>query len=245
MIDTHAHLDLLDDPDAALARALAAGVGRVLTVATEPQEWPGALELAARHDGVFAVIGIHPHNASSTPPLEELRAALADDNAVALGETGLDFHRDYAPRDEQRAVFEAQLELARELGKSVVVHTRAAEHDVANTLERHEGTIVLHCFSSPHLLRPALEHGWYVSFAGNVTYKNASELRVAATQVPRERILAETDSPYLAPQAQRGRKNEPAYVIHTLAALADTRREDADELEAQIDENATRAFRLP
>jgi TatD DNase family protein len=126
----------------------------------------------------------------------------------------------------------------------VVVHTRAADEDTLTILERFEGTVVLHCFSSPALLEPALEHGWYVSFAGNVTYPKASELREAAGRVPGDRILAETDSPYLAPQAVRGKRNEPAYVVLTVAALAAARGEDADELGRRIEANAAAAFGL-
>jgi TatD DNase family protein len=141
-------------------------------------------------------------------------------------------------------MFESQLGLAAELGKPVVIHTRAADDDTLAALSAFAGTVVLHCFSSPHLLPAALERGWYVSFAGNATFPNASELRVAATQVPADRILAETDSPYLAPQPVRGRRNEPAYVMYTLAALAQARGEDAAELERRIDANATACFGL-
>jgi TatD DNase family protein len=245
VIDTHAHLDALEDADHAVARARAAGVTRILTVGTDAQRWAPALELAARHDGVFAILGIHPHEAAGDSKTEHLRDALADPRAVAVGETGLDYYRDYAPRDRQQERFAAQLALARELRKPVVIHTRAAEREVAAALAAHDGDVVLHCFSSPQLLHPALERGWYVSFAGNVTYKNAAELRVAASQVPPDRLLAETDSPYLAPQEHRGERNQPAFVTHTLAALARARREDVDALEAQIDENASRVFRLP
>jgi TatD DNase family protein len=245
VIDTHAHLDAFEDVDEAIERARAAGVGRIITVGTDAGRWHSALDLAERHEGVFAVLGIHPHNAADDSTIDGLRETLDHERAVAVGETGLDYYRDYAPRDRQQERFESQLALARELDKTVVIHTRAADDDVAAALAGHEGTIVLHCFSSPRLLRPALEHGWYVSFAGNVTYKNASELRLAATQVPSDRLLVETDSPYLAPQERRGRRNEPAYVVHTLAALAAARGDDPDELEATIDENATRAFALP
>jgi TatD DNase family protein len=245
VIDTHAHLDTFDDADDAVERARLAGVERILTVGTDAERWPRALELAARHAGVFAILGIHPHDAAGESNVADLRDALASPTAVAVGETGLDFYRDYAPRERQHERFAEQLDLARELGKTVVIHTRAADDEVAAALERHEGTVVLHCFSSPRLLHPALEHGWYVSFAGNVTYKNASDLRLAATQVPRERLLLETDSPYLAPQERRGRRNEPAFVVHTLAALAAARDEDVDELASAIDANATRAFVLP
>jgi TatD DNase family protein len=139
-------------------------------------------------------------------------------------------------------VFDAQLALALETRKPVVIHTRAADDDTRTRLIRHEGTVVLHCFSSPPLLDAALEHGWYVSFAGNVTYKNAYSLRDCARRVPADRLLAETDSPYLAPQAVRGKRNEPAFVVHTYAFLSELRGED---VRAQIEENADRAFGLP
>jgi TatD DNase family protein len=247
VIDTHAHLDGCADPPAELvARARAAGVGRILTVGTGITSSRTALELARTHPGVDAVIGIHPHDAAGGDGgrLDELRALLEDERAVALGEIGLDYFRDYAPRDEQRALFAAQLELATETEMPVVIHTRAADDDTLAALGDFGGTVVLHCFSSPRLLEPALDRGWYVSFAGNATYKNAPELRVAATQVPRERILAETDCPYLAPQPVRGKENEPAFVMHTLAALAAARGEEPVELERQIEENAARAFGL-
>ena len=244
MIDTHAHLDMLEDADAAVERARAAGVKTILTVGIDRERWRRSLELADRHEAVRVILGIHPHNADGDSTVDELREAHGDPRVVAVGETGLDYYRDYAPRERQREVFEAQLALAAELDRAVVVHTRAADEDTVAALRRHQGDIVLHCFSAPALLRPALEHGWYVSFAGNVTYKNASELRVAATQVPAERILTETDAPYLAPQPRRGRTNEPAYVAHTLAALAEARGDNAGALETQIDRNAARVFRL-
>jgi len=164
--------------------------------------------------------------------------------SVAVGETGLDYFRDYAPRDVQRQLFQVELELADDLGKPVVIHTRSAEADTLAALSSFDGKVILHCFSSPPLLYVALERGWYVSFAGNVTYPKAPELREAAARVPRERILAETDSPYLAPQAVRGRRNEPAHVMHTLETLAQVREVEATALERKIDENATRVFGL-
>ena len=248
MIDTHAHFDALeDDPAAVLARALAAGVTRAIAVGSGIESCGHAVELAAREEGVFAALGIHPHQAGGEEAerLEELRDLLASPDAVAVGETGLDHYRDYAPHDRQRELFDAQLELAAELGKPVVIHTRAADADTAARLRSHEGNVVMHCFSEPGLLGAALEHGWYVSFAGNVTYPKAHALREAAAEVEPTRLLAETDSPYLAPQPVRGRRNEPAYVVHTLAALAELRGVDADELAAQVDENADAAFGLP
>jgi TatD DNase family protein len=239
VIDTHAHLDMLEDPGAAIERARDAGVTRILTIGTHD-----AIELADRFDTVWAVVGYHPHGAGEEHDLDELRELLRHPKAVAVGEIGLDYFRDYAPHDRQQSLFDAQLRIARESGKPVVIHSRAADEDTRAALVPHDGTVVLHCFSSPHLLPAALEHGWYVSFAGNTTYKNATDLRLAAAQVPRDRILAETDAPYLAPQPVRGKANEPAYVVHTLRTLAEMQRVEPDELAGQIDANATACFDL-
>lgn len=246
MIDTHAHLTALDDPAEAVERAWEAGVERILTVGTDVVDCRRALELADAHDGVRAILGIHPHEAATATDadLAELRELLTHPKAVAVGETGLDWFRDYAPREDQRRLFAAELELAAELGKPAVVHTRAADEDTLAALGRHEGTVVLHCFSSPHLLPAALERGWYVSFAGNVSFPKAVDLRLAAREVAAHRLLAETDTPYLAPQPVRGKRNEPAFVVHTLAALAEARGEDARDLEAQIERNAAQCFGL-
>jgi len=243
VIDTHAHLDPADAP-AVLERARAADVDRVVVVATTVAQAPEMLALAERYDGVYACLGVHPHEAGSPGDLGALRRLLGHERAVGVGETGLDYFRDYAPRDAQRQLFQVELELADELGKPVVIHTRAADADTLAALSSFEGKVILHCFSSPPLLDTALERGWYVSFAGNVTYPKAPELREAAVRVPRDRILAETDSPYLAPQAVRGKRNEPAYVVHTVAALAAARGEESAELAAQIDANASAAFSL-
>ena len=247
MIDTHAHLTSLDDADEAVAHAAETGVRRILTVGTNLDDCRRALSLAERHDGVSAILGLHPHEAGTATPadVDELRELLQHPKAVAVGETGLDWYRDYAPHDAQHRLFAAQLELAAELGKPVVIHTRAADDDTLASLAGSAGTVVLHCFSSPRMLPAALEHGWYVSFAGNATFPKAVDLRLAATEVPAERILAETDSPYLAPQPVRGKRNEPANVVHTLAALARARGEEPAELEQQIERNATECFSLP
>jgi TatD DNase family protein len=247
VIDTHAHLAALDDADEAVARAAEAGVERILTVGTDVDDCRRALSLAEKHDGVYAILGIHPHEAgtATTDDLAALRGLLEHPKAVGVGETGLDWFRDYAPRGDQRRLFAAELELASELAKPVVIHTRAADDDTLAALEDFRGTVVLHCFSSPHMLPTALERGWYVSFAGNATFPKAVDLRLAATQVPAERILAETDSPYLAPQPLRGKRNEPANVVHTLAAVARARGEEPQELERRIERNAAECFSLP
>lgn len=245
MIDTHAHLDPEEAP-AILARARAAGVERMIVVATSIAGAHQALALAEQHDGLYACLGVHPHEAAGPDAgrVDELVPLLAHGKAVAVGEMGLDYFRDYAPPSAQRALFESQLDLARRLDLPVVIHTRAADEDTLAVLSGFDGTVVLHCFSSPALLDTALERGWYLSFAGNVTYPKAPELREAARVVPGDRILAETDSPFLAPQPVRGQTNEPAYVMHTLATLAEARDEDAAELARQIDANATAAFAL-
>lgn len=242
MIDTHAHLG--DDAAEVLVRARDAGVTRVIDVATTLDGARRSLARAERTTGVQCVLGIHPHEAAGfdLARLDELQELVAHPCAVAVGETGLDYFRDYAPPAAQQALFDAQLALATAVGKPVVIHTRAADEDTRTRLLRHEGQVILHCFSSPALLDAALERGWWVSFAGNVTYKNAYDLRAAARRVPAERLLVETDSPYLAPQAVRGKRNEPAYVVHTLASLAEARGADPVELEAQIDRNANELF---
>jgi TatD DNase family protein len=243
VIDTHAHLHACAEPPEQLVeRARAAGVDRVLEVGAWPEKWADVSEFCRETAGVFPVLGIHPHEAGQADPsdLERLRQL----EPVAVGETGLDYYREYAPHDAQRQLFQAHLAIAEELGKAVVIHCRAADADVARALADFDGTVVLHCFSSPGLLEPALERGYYVSFAGNVSYPNAEELRAAARVVPEARILAETDAPYLSPQPRRGRPNEPANLVHTVAALADARGEPPEKLAALIDENASRAFGL-
>lgn len=247
MIDTHAHLDMCADPPAAvLERAVAAGVSRVVTVGSGAAGARRACEIAEHSQGVACAVGIHPHDAGRATPdeLAQLRKLLAHPRVVAVGETGLDHFRDYAPRDEQAEAFAVQIELAAEAGKPLVVHSRAADGATLAALgEASPDTpVVLHCVSSLPLVEEAVERGYFCSFAGNVTYPKALELRQAATIVPAERILAETDAPYLAPQPVRGQKNEPAFVVHVLAALAEARGESPAELERQIDVNAARLF---
>lgn len=247
MIDTHAHLDACADPPAELvARARAAGVGRIVTIGTGVESSRRALEVAEQEEGVFAALGIDPHRAAvpEARRVHELEPLLAHERAVAVGETGLDYHYGADAKREQQRLFEEQLGLAEQLAKPVVIHCREAAADTADMLAGFGGTVILHCFSVPQLFEAAAERGYYVSFAGNVTFPRSEELRVLARRVPPDRILAETDSPYLAPQPLRGRPNEPAYVVHTLAVLAEVRGEEPDELAARIEANAARAFAL-
>jgi TatD DNase family protein len=247
LIDTHAHLDACADAaPAVLARARSAGVTRVVTVGTSIESCRAALDLAGLEPGVYAALGIHPHEADSADAqrLDELRDLLAHDRAVAVGETGLDHYRDYAPRRVQELLLEEQLELAEELGLPVVIHSRAAARETADALAGFGGDVILHCFTQPELLEVALERGYYVSFAGNVTYPKATELREAAHKVPADRLLAETDSPFLAPQKWRGRPNEPAFLVETMGALAAARSVPVEELATAVDENANRVFAI-
>jgi TatD DNase family protein len=245
--DSHAHLDACEEPASVLVeRARAVGVTRVVTIGTGIESCRTALELADTLDGVYAALGIDPHRAAEPDAhrLDELRELLAHPKAIAVGETGLDTVRQFATPVEQRTLFDAQLALAEELSLPVVIHSREAEQETADALAPFRGTVILHCFSSPRLLPVALERGYYVSFAGNATYPKALELREAAAVVPGDRILLETDSPYLAPQPVRGRRNEPAHVVHTVAALAEARGETPELLGRLTHDNAATAFRL-
>jgi TatD DNase family protein len=247
VIDTHAHLDACEGSvGALLERAREAGVTRVVTIGTGIDSCRRALALADAHEGVVAALGIDPHQASSAEAhrVDELRELLGHPKAVAVGETGLDgFHR-FATLDDQRRLFDAQLALADELGLPVVIHSREAEEATAAALAPFEGRVILHCFSSPRLLETALERGYYVSFAGNVTFPKATDLRLCVPLVPADRLLVETDSPYLAPQPVRGSRNEPVHVLHTLRVLAEARGDDLAALGARIDRNADAALSL-
>jgi TatD DNase family protein len=240
VIDTHAHLESCEGgPDAAVAGAAEAGVDRILTIGREQ-----AVELAARHAGVWAIVGWHPHEAEEAD-VAALRPLLGRPRVVALGEVGLDFYRDNAPRDQQRRVFAEQIELANELSLPLVIHTRDADHETFPMLEQARGPVVLHCFSSPQRLPEAVERGYLMSFAGNVTYPKAVDLQAAAVQAPPDLVLVETDSPYLAPVPLRGRRNTPANVMHTLRFVAGLRGVDEASLAAQVEKNAERVFGLP
>jgi TatD DNase family protein len=247
MIDSHTHLDLCDGPEAALVEAaVAAGVTRILTVGIDGASCRAALAAAESFPQVYAAIGRHP-NASrgfDDADLAELRALTAHPRCVAIGETGLDFYRDGSPRADQERAFAAQIALARETSKPLVIHSRAAEEATLEQLAEEAGgvSVVLHCFSMPARLDECLERGYMLSFAGNVTYPSASELGEAARKAPLEALLAETDAPYLAPQAVRGQRNQPAFVAHTLAFLARLRGAAEDELGDAIAANGARTF---
>jgi len=252
MIDSHCHLDACDDP----AGAVDPGLRAMVTVGTTADGDRGAVHLAASHPNVWAAVGIHPNNASDADD-PEVRAAVealaGDARVVGIGETGFDsYWKDETPATQRRA-FDWQAALAARLDKALILHVRdAQDHDDASQAaavairEAGHGRGILHCFNGHReLLEAGLELGWMVSFAGNLTFKSAQALRDAALEVPLERLLVETDSPYLAPVPMRGKRNRPAYVRHTAEALAALRGMPLSELEPVLDANAARVYGLP
>jgi TatD DNase family protein len=246
LVDTHCHLDMCDPPDGELvARAGQAGVQRIATVGIDPGSIERGLAAAEAHENVVAIVGRHPNAAAgfTDAALKAIEEAAAHPRVRAIGETGLDYFRDRAPRADQRRAFEAQLELAARVGLPVVIHTREAEDDTFELLTEHTGpTVVLHCFSAAGRVEECVERGYMCSFAGNVTYPKATELQAAARQVPAELLLLETDSPFLSPQPVRGKPNEPANVTHTGRFVAELRGVPYEELEKGVERNAARVF---
>jgi TatD DNase family protein len=228
-----------------VGRARAAGVDRMATVGTDGASIRHALAAADDHEEVVAIVGRHPHETTGSDELalEEIERAAAHPRVRAIGETGLDYYRDHAPRDDQRRAFEAQLDLAARVDLPVVIHTRAAEDDTFAILREHADAVpavILHCFSAPDRLGECVERGYFCSFAGNVTYPKATELQRAASDLPDELLLVETDSPYLAPQPVRGKPNEPANVMHTARFVAELRGVKLEELDRVVGANAAR-----
>lgn len=244
MIDTHTHLDSCDPPNAELVdAALGAGVRRILTVGMDHESCCGALLAAETFPSVWAAIGRHPNSATGFDDAAEadLRELAVHPRCAAIGETGLDFFRDRAPREDQLRAFHVQIEIARETGKPLVIHTRAADEDtIAILRERADGVrVILHCFSMSERVDECLEQPlWWLSFAGNVTYPSAGELADAAARVPDERLLVETDAPYLSAQPVRKQRNQPAFVTHTARFVAERRGVPYEQLEAQVERNA-------
>ena len=256
LVDSHAHLDSSDfdaDRDDTLRRAQEAGVRALLTVGTGRtlDEIRGALRLSAQHDWIYAAAGIHPHDAKnlSEPDFATLAQWMGEPRVIAWGEIGLDYHFDYSPREVQARAFRRQLELAREAKRPVIIHCREAWDDCLRILEsdwRSSGLGgILHCFSGTLAeARRGLDLGFLVSFAGNATYPKAQGLRDVAREVPLDRLLIETDCPYLAPQPHRGRRNEPAYVAEVARTLATVRNLGPDEVAAATAANFLRFFGL-
>jgi len=247
LVDSHCHLDFPDfaeELDAVIARARGAGVVRMVTISTRVRRYDEVLAIADRFADVFCSVGTHPHYAH-----EELDVTAADlvararhPKVVAIGEAGLDYHYDRSPRQDQERGFRTQIKAARETGLPLVIHSRQADDDTARILEDETGQgafpAVLHCFTGgPDLARRAMALGLFISFTGILTFKNSTALRAIAAELPPDRILVETDAPYLAPNPFRGKRNEPAYVAETAKVLAETRGVSFDEIARQTTEN--------
>jgi TatD DNase family protein len=254
VVDTHAHLGLCEPAEAELVgSAREAGVDRILTVGLGEESNPGAVASAQANDEVFASVGRHPNSADGfdDAAAEAIEELCKEPGVVAVGETGLDFYRDRSHPDDQRRAFSAQIEIARRTDKALVVHLRDPEgsddavSEAFGTLAQDAAgvRVILHCFSAgPRWAERAAELGWYCSFAGNLTYPKAESIREAARIVPPDRVLVETDSPFLAPQPVRGKPNQPANVVATAERLAEVRGVPYGELEGIVEENAARVF---
>lgn len=248
MFDSHCHLtdpQFAGEVSAVVARARAAGVRGIVTIASDAADAERALLLAAQYPDVWSTAGVHPHaaGAASAADLERVRALVQEERVVGVGETGLDYYYDNSPRDVQRARFAWHLELAAATGKPAIVHSRDADADTAAMIRGGAGAAgILHCFSGgASLLEAGLDAGWYISFAGPVTFKRF-EAQALLCAVPADRLLLETDSPYLAPVPYRGKRNEPAFVVHTCEAAARWRGEDPAELARMVERNARRCY---
>ncbi|MHB1469613.1 MAG: TatD family hydrolase [Solirubrobacteraceae bacterium] len=248
MIDSHTHLHLCEGTEAELvAEAVQARVRKLLSVGTDGASCRAALASAEAFPQVHAAVGRHPNEAKGfdDADLAELRALATHERCAAIGESGLDFYRDWTPRADQERAFAAQIELARQTGKPLVIHCRAAEEEVLAQLrsEADGVSVVMHCFSMPERLEECLTRGYAISFAGNVTYKSASELAEAARSVPDEALLVETDAPYLTPVPFRGKRNRPALVARTAEFVAGLRGVSVQQLGEIVEANAARVFR--
>ena len=251
LTDSHAHLDdarFASDRDAMIQRAWDSGVRRILTIGngTGPDDMGCGIPFAEAHPWIFTTVGVHPHDASKVEDrhIEMMEQLAQHPRVLAIGETGLDYHYDNSPRDVQRQVFQRQLELAARVGLPVIIHTREADEDTERLLRAAAGVRgVLHCFTSGRALATAaLDLGFLISFSGIVTFPNARELAEIATSVPADRLLVETDCPYLSPVPHRGKRNEPAFVLETARFLAGVRGISIEELTSQTSENFTRLF---
>jgi TatD DNase family protein len=253
LVDSHCHLDFPElnaDLAAVLARARAAGVGLMVTISTRVRRFDELRTIVEAHDNVFCSIGTHPHNAAEEPDVtvEELVELARHPKVVAIGEAGLDYHYDHSPHDMQKKSFRTHIAAARETGLPLIIHAREADADIARMLEEESAKgafpFVLHCFTSgADLAHRGLTLGGYISFSGVVTFKNAEALRDIALAVPSDRLLVETDAPYLAPEPLRGKTNEPAFVVHTAARLASLRSMREADMQRLTTDNFFRIFK--
>lgn len=252
LVDSHCHLDFPDfdaDRDAVIARAYAAGINTMVTISTRVAELPKLLAITEAHENIYCSVGTHPHNAAEEPDITtaDLIGHTEHPKVVAIGEAGLDYHYDNSPREAQAIGFRRHIAAARETGLPLIIHARDADDDIAAILreETEQGAFpaILHCFASGReLAMTGLELGHYVSFSGIITFKNAEDLRSIAADIPADRLLVETDAPYLAPTPNRGKRNEPAYVVETAKVLADLRKVELEEIAGRTSENFFRLF---
>jgi len=254
LVDSHCHLDYPDFATDGLAevvnRARAAGVGHFLTICTEIAKFPQILAVAEAYPFIDCTVGTHPHHAADAGEIhitrDEIVALTKNPKVVGIGETGLDYYYDHSPRDEQQRVFATHIEAALETDLPLVIHTRDADADTIRLMAdvgQRKVRGVMHCFSgTPYLAEASLDLGFYISFSGIVTFKKSEELREIAKTVPLDRILVETDSPYLAPMPHRGKRNEPAFVVHTAQLVAELKGVSTEELAARTTENFFKLF---
>ncbi len=252
LVDSHCHLDYLardGDLDDVVARARAAGVDTMITICTKLSEFDGVRAIAERYDGIYCSVGVHPHEADEEGQAdsERLRALAGHPKVVGIGETGLDYYYEHASRDRQRGSFRAHIAAARETGLPLIVHSRDADDDTAAILREEHGQGaypgVIHCFTAgPELAQAALALGLYISMSGIVTFRKAEALRDIVRDIPLDRLLIETDAPYLAPVPMRGKRNEPAFVAHTAAAVAKIKDISTKELTRITGDNTRRLF---
>lgn len=251
-VDTHCHLDHHEgmSPGEQVRRARAAGVTTMITVGTDMASSTQAIATAKRFEGVWAAVGVHPNDAIEATPavLDVIERLAREPDCVAVGETGLDYYRDYTTPAQQAASFRSHIDIARRQDRALVIHCREAWDDCLALLEDHgpPDRVVMHCFSGDlDVTARCVEAGYFLSFAGNVTFSNAGALREAAAAVPLELLLTETDSPFLTPHPHRGKPNDPSYVPITLRALAEAQQRTVDDVEGAVAQNTTRAFALP
>jgi len=254
LIDTHAHMDMQNfdkDRSEVIQRAADGGLTHIITVGIDLESSQAALELAGTYDFIYAAVGYHPHNAGhcNTKELQTLAGMTSDPKVIAWGEIGLDFYRNLSPPDQQFKTFRSQLEMAQDLNLPVIIHDRGAHDDILTGLknmEKGEKKGVIHCFSGDtHMAMALIEMGYYISIPGVVTYKNASQIKEVASSIPLDRMLIETDAPFLAPVPKRGKRNEPLFVTFTAQEIARIRSTEFEKIAIQTSENARFLFNLP
>jgi TatD DNase family protein len=253
LIDTHAHLDFEDydrDRDEVLRRAKMIGVEKIFNIGADLESSRRSVEFAEKYDDIYAVVGIHPHDADTVnkESLREIKKLALNNKVKALGETGLDFYYDNSPREKQKEAFKKQLDLAKELNLPVVIHSRSAGEETLNVIDQvadFSANLIFHCYAyGPELIEKIIERDYYAAFGGLITFNSAEEIRKALAKMPLNRILLETDSPYLTPSPYRGKRNEPSYLKYIVKKAAEIKKVDPEELAEITSENAERIYNI-